>query len=269
MKRLSARLPSASATFLFSLLLTNALTVTKPAPAQHEQPTPQATPFVSPTVAPPQPSPTPDKTPRISQQEIVNFPGIGKVRISTFDASAESMRLEFRDASTEKMLDREYVGDYEPGPLPDMNPYLRFKVMHIKGLPDPLIVGVSMAPGVSDSSWQSVAVSAVGGELRELTTERLETSNQGGFYYGDLGSGRGFGALSWDSVWSGGDECHYCAHRFELKVYKWSEKTKHFEWYEVLRTHGKFEDGEKAVRSLGFNLSDMRRSFPDFKDFFE
>jgi hypothetical protein len=261
MKRLSARLPIASATFLFSLLITNALTVSKRAPACHEQPMPQATPFVSPTVAPPQPSPTPDKTPRINQQEIVNFPGIGRVRVSAFETFGESPHLEFRDANTDKILDSEYFFGDETEEGSVENPHLRFRVLHIKGFPEPLIVGMSATPGGDHDDWKSLSVGAVNGRLMEITSERLEGTDQGGFYYGDLGSGRGLGAASWEFV--GGNESNAAPHQYEMKIYKWNPKTASFEWYQVRRTRGKFDDGEKAVRSLGFNVRDMGLSSPD------
>jgi hypothetical protein len=261
MKHLSTRLPIASATFLFSLLITNALTVTKRAPACHEQPTLQATPFVSPTVAPPQPTPTPDKTPRISQQEIVNFPGIGRVRISAVETFAESLHLEFRDADTGKLLDSEYFFGEEAEEDNVESPYLRFRVLHVKGLPDPLVVGMSARPAADHDDWKSIAVGAVNGSFRELTSEQLEGTDQGGFYYGNLGHGRGLGTVSWEFVY--GNEGHPDPHQYELKVYKWNPKTTSFEWYQVLRTRGKFSDGEKAVRSLGFNVRDMGLGYPD------
>jgi hypothetical protein len=276
MNHLSARLPIASATFLFSLFITNALTVTKRAPACHEQPTPQATPFVSPTAAPPQSSPTPDKRPRISQQEIVNFPGIGQVRVKADATFGQYVRLIFEDSQSGKRLFQEQFygeGDcFKPdADDPENAPYARFRVMHIAGLPDPLIVGIAVSHGGNDGDWEAVAVGAVNGKLKDLTPGHLSTTDQGGFFFGDLGAGRGLGEAEWQGIWDLDCDCeaHFGEHQYELKVYKWSEEAKRFEWYQVLRTRGQFYSDKKAVRSLGFNLSDVRRSFPDFKDFFE
>lgn len=269
MKRLAARLPIALATFLFSLFVTAALTRVAPqtnAPAQNcdKLPMPSAPPAATSNIHPSESAHAADKTPRITQQELVNFPGVGQVKISAVETFGESTHLVFNDAKTGKLLDSEYLGDDAlRSDNPDL-PFLRFRVLHIKGLPDPLVVGVGVSYGGSDNGWESVAVGAVDGTLRELTEEHLNACDEGGFFYGDLGHGRGFGAVSWNFVW--GNESHPAPHQYELKVYKWNPKTASFEWYEVLRTHAKFDDGEKAVRSLGFDLRDVRKTFPDFKD---
>jgi hypothetical protein len=270
LKRLAARLPFTLATFLFSLFVTAALTpvtTTTNVPAPYSDPIliAKRTPAAPPNSPDSKSSRAADKPPRISQQEIVNFPGVGRVRVSAFETFEELTHLEFSDAKTGRLLYSESVGDDLPGPESQDRPFLRFSVLHIKGLPDPLVIGVGVTYGGSDDGWKSVAVGAINGELRELTSERLGACDEGGFYYGDLGRGRGFGAVSWDFIW--GDEAHPDPHQYELKVYKWSPKSGRFEWYEVLRTRAKFDDGEEAVRSLGFNVRDVRKKFPDFADF--
>lgn len=271
-KRLAARLPITLATFLFSLFATAALT-RAPAPTSVPAPYSGLTLVAKATPAAPngrdaEPVHAPDKGPRVSQQEIVNFPGLGRVSVSAVETFGESLHLEFRDAQTGRLLDTQYFGGTAPSAeLMEMNPFLRFTVMHVRGLPDPLIVGVAVTPGVSGSRWQSVAVGAVDGELRDLTFESLEASNLGGLYYGDLGGGRGPGAASWNWVWGYDDEGHYGPHRYELTVYRWNPESGRFDWDSTLRTRAKFESGKKAVRSLGYHLSDVRKSFPDFADF--
>jgi hypothetical protein len=266
MKRLAARLPIALTTFLLSLLVTVALTkvpAIRDVPLQNcdKLPTTNATPAATPNSLHSEPARAAAKTPRISQQEIITFPGIGRVRVTANEACYECPNVEFRDATSNKYLISENFSDGDDA-------IIRFKVMHVKGLPDPLIVGISVSPGGSDAGWESVAVGAVDGKLKDLTHEPLETANQGGFFYGDLGGGRGFGAISWCFVWDDGNG-HYAAHSYELKVYKWSQESKRFEWQQVLRTHSQFDDGVRAVRSLGFTVRDVRKTFPDFKDFFE
>jgi hypothetical protein len=144
-------------------------------------------------------------------------------------------------------------------------------VLHIAGLPDPLIVGIAISHGGNDGDWEAVAVGAVNGNLKDLTPDRLTTSDQGGFFFGDLEAGRGLGEAEWQGIWDLDCDCeaHFGKHQYEMKVYKWSEEAKRFEWHQVLRTRGQFYSDKKAVRSLGFNLSDARKTFPDFKDFFE
>ncbi|MCA1817005.1 MAG: hypothetical protein LC746_11465 [Acidobacteria bacterium] len=270
MKRLAARLPVALATFFISLLVTAALTRVAPktnAPASScdKLPATNATPAATPDAVSSEPTPPADKTTRISQQAVVTFPGVGRVSVSALETLGEGLRLEFHDASTGNLLETAYVGgSAEADDI--VKPLIKFRVLHVEGLPDPLVVAVTVSPGGSDCRWESAAVGAVDGKLVELTREHLEAFDEGGFYYGDLGRGRGFGAVSWDFIW--GDESHISPHQYELKIYKWNPKTASFEWHQVLRTREKFEDGEKAIRSLGFDLRDVRRSFPDFKDLY-
>jgi hypothetical protein len=272
LKRLVARLPITLATFLFSLFITFALTH---APATKDAPASDCAPRL---IAPPPPANTPhteparaaDKTPRISQQEIVNFSGVGRVRIKADETFGQNLRLIFENATSGKQLFEEsfYGRDdsFKPdADYPELAPYARFRVMHVKGLPDPLIVGIAIWPGGSDCYWEAVAVGAVDGELKGLMPEHLNAADEGGFFFGDLGGGRGIGTVSWDFIWDFGYESHFDQHQYELKIYKWNQKRDRFEWDQVLRTRAKFDDGEKAVRSLGFNLRDVRKSFPDFK----
>lgn len=252
MKRLAARLLITLTTFLFSLFITAAL--------YRVMPTTNATPAAAPNSLHPEPTPAAMKTPRISQQEIVNFPGVGRVKISALETFGESVHLEFRDADSDKLLDREFFfGDGAVEGSAE-NPCLRFRVLHIKGLPDPLVVAASITPAADHDDWKSFAIGVVNGKFVDLASEQLEGTDQGGFYYGDLGRGRGTGAVSWNFVW--GNESHPAPHQYEVKIYKWNPKTASFEWSQVLRTRTKFEDGEKAVRSLGFGVRDALRSLP-------
>jgi hypothetical protein len=168
--------------------------------------------------------------------------------------------LEFRDAGSDKLLDREFFFGAEAVEGSAENPLLRFRVLHVKGRPDPLIVAASVTPAADHDDWRSFAVGVVNGQFVNLTSEELEGTDQGGFYYGDLG--RGLCAVSWNFV--PGNESRADAHRYELKLYQWNHKTAGFEWSQVLRTRGKFDDGEKATRSLGFDVRDALRNFPDW-----
>ncbi|MFL6228797.1 MAG: hypothetical protein ACJ741_08460 [Pyrinomonadaceae bacterium] len=267
MKRQAARLPIALTTFLFSLFITAALTKVTPthtAPNCDKRPPPNATPAASPPNSlHSEPTRAADKTPRVSQQEIVNFPGVGQVKVTAFETFGESVHLEFRDANTDKLLHSEFFFGDDAVEGSAENPWLRFRVLHIKGVPNPLIVAASVTPAADHDDWKSAAVGVVNGRFVNLTSEQLEGTDQGGFYYGDLGRGRGFGAISWNFVW--GNESHPDPHQYELKVYTWNPKTASLEWHQVLRTRGKFDDGEEAVRSLGFNVRDALRTFPDWE----
>lgn len=199
-------------------------------------------------------------TPRISQRETLLMPGDGRVRVTAFETE-EDAHLVFEDAdSGRQLLSITMAHDA-------LKPTLRFKVMRVKGLPGPLVVGVGVSPGGSDSSYKLVAVAVVNGNLKELTrTDTFNTSEEGGFYIGDLGDGLGPGLAVWDFVWDFDYESHVSPHQYEIKLYRWNRETSRFEWASVLRSPGKFDSGEKAIRSVGLRFKDLRDSIPEFKE---
>ncbi|MDQ3919502.1 MAG: hypothetical protein M3348_13605 [Acidobacteriota bacterium] len=212
---------------------------------------------------PPAQAEAPDvKTPRIGQRETLLMPGVGRVRVTAFETDGQGARLVFENADSGKQLLSVTMVNDALRPLLRFN---RFKAMHFKGLPDPVVVGLAVEPGGSDAAYELRAVAAVGGELKELTrAETFTTEEEGGFYIGDLGHGLGIGLAVWDFVWDE-DESHVSPHRYEIKLYKWNEERTRFEWARVLRTPGKFDSGEKAVRSVGLHFKDLRGSIPEFK----
>jgi hypothetical protein len=264
MKRLSVRLAVAFATLATGLLL--ATPRIKPTlsrvPCEKNEAVNAPQPWAGSVEAPKQSTPqttlaeagVPDaKTPHVGQQETMLMPGVGRVRVTAFETE-ENTRLVFENADTQKEL------NYFTMAEDSLNPKLRFKVMHVKGLPDPMIVGVSVSPGGSDSTYEMVAVASVGGGLRELSrtdTDTFTTEEEGGFYLGDLGHGVGLGVVVWDFVW-GYDESHVSPHQYEIKFYKWNKETARFEWNKVLRTPGKFSSDKAALRSVGLKFKDVR-----------
>lgn len=195
---------------------------------------------------------------RIAQQEVVRMPGVGRVTVTAYE-DEEATRLVFDDAATGKELAAVKMAS------DSFKPKLRFRVLHVKGLPDPLVVGLAVSPGGSDSGWEAVAFGAVGGELRDVTGfEGLQTGDRGGFHFGDLGGGIGPGVAVWSDVWDTEYEGHPSPHRYEVKLYSWNKVNKRFEWHKVFRTRGKFDTGDDALRSAGLRFRDVRRGVRDF-----
>ena len=212
-------------------------------------------------VATPIIEPSPGGYSLISQEAIVRFPQFGNVRVRARE-EFKSLKLEFIDPKSEREVHTSYLGNYDwSWDNPDWNPKLRFKVISIKGLPDPLVVAIAMNPGVSDSGWEAVAVGVVNGRLEQLNYEALETSNEGGFYFGDLGHGLGLGAAQWNFVW-GEDECHPPPHKYEVKLFKWNGRR--FEWEKVLRTRRRYNSSQKALLAYGFHFVNARNLVPEW-----
>ena len=214
-------------------------------------------------VAEPPPPPPKVKPPvsRVSQEEVIRFPQIGAVRVSAHEG--KDLELTFTDEKSGEKLLTSYLGSFQwtrsDDNYAEWNPKLRFKAISVHGLPDPLVIAIAVDPGVSDSAWQAVAVGAVRGQLERLNWETLESSNEGGFFFGDLGHGLGLGAAQWDFVW-GEDEGHIGPHKYEVKFLKWTGRR--FEWLKVFRTRGEFEFGEDALRANGYHFMDIKGSFP-------
>jgi hypothetical protein len=203
---------------------------------------------------------------RVSQEEIIRFPEIGNVRVRANEDFGKGLRLTFFDPKSGGELLTAYFGssnwNWSGGSTAaESNPKLRFKAISIRGFPNPLIVGIAMNPGVSDSGWETAAVGVVNGELQRLTYETMETSNEGGFFFGDLGPGLGLGAAQWDFVW-GEDEGHMGPHKYEVKLSKWNGRR--FEWFKVFRTTREYEFGEDALRAHGYHFVDVKGMFPDW-----
>jgi len=184
---------------------------------------------------------------RISQEEIVRFPQIGAVRVRANEEVGRDLTLTFINQKSENEIQSYDFGSYwnwsKDTTDGDWHPKIRFKGISIRGLPNPLVIGIAMDPGVSDSAWQAVAFGVVDGQLQLLTFEKMETSNEGGFFFGDLGKGLGLGAAQWDFVW-GEEEGHPPPHKYEVRLSKWNGRR--FEWEKVIRTRGRYNSPQKA-----------------------
>jgi hypothetical protein len=200
---------------------------------------------------------------RISQEEEINFDGIGLVSVSAQDIRYTAKLVFTKISSGEDLLEAYVHSDMESydDDHPDMNPTLKFTVKRITGLPNPLVIAVAMNPGGSDDGWESFAVGAVNGRLQQLTFEHLQINDDGGFFFGNLGGGIGLGAAQYDSVW-GEDESHPPPHRYEIKLYKWNGRR--FEWEKVLRTRAQYNCAHDGIRALGFHFTDIRATFSDW-----
>lgn len=205
---------------------------------------------------------------RVSQERVIGFPEIGNVRVAAREDFGNSPRLTFTDEKSGREILSTYLGRFDcwslSGPeAASLNPRLRFKTIAIEGLPNPLVLGIAICPGGSDSAWEAVAVGVVDGRLEQLTFETMSTSDEGGFFFGNLGHGIGVGAAQWDFVW-GEDEGHPPPHKYEVKLLKWDGRR--FEWYRVFRTARKFDSPNAALKAYSFHFKDIRKSFPEWSD---
>lgn len=238
-----------------------------------------------PAYLPPRPSPpTPqtseaasaerdDPTPRITESVVVSFPTLGEVRARAVENFGEPVRLEFVKLEREEVLaafDAPH-SDSDPrgfspasGDSPE-SPFLRFKVLRVGGLPQPLILSVAVTPGGSDCGFYATVIGEQHGSLRVLTPEPLDTSILGGIHVGDLGGGRGAGAAVWHFIWDDG-EGHYSEHRYEVKLYPFDSRRGRFVEGATLRTRGKHARREDALGELGLKYTNLLQDMPDVSE---
>ena len=232
-----------------------------PPPAAYREPPPAATVTVSDTA--------PAVRPRVTQKLVTSFPGLGMVWVRAVENYGERMRIEVLSVETDALLySFEDPTDERPGAGSISNPFLRFRILRIEGLPQPLIFAVTVTPGGSGHGFYAMLIGEVGGRLKVLTEEPLGTSNQGGIYVGDLGAGRGFGAAVWETTWDYDSECHYCPHRYEVALYPFDSRRKRFVKGRVLKSQRQYGGhGDGALGELRLRYTDLLQDMPDVSDY--
>ncbi|MBO0726949.1 MAG: hypothetical protein J2P52_15200 [Blastocatellia bacterium] len=204
---------------------------------------------------------------KIVQQTTIRFPEIGLVRVSALEPLNELPQIVFTGLKNHKEISTIHLGTSDPDffkpHLEDKytKPFLRFKVLSVKGLPHPLILAVAVAPGGSDTLFESSIIGAVNGEIRVLTQEPLTNNVQGGVYVGYLGRKWGTGAAVWNFLWE--DGAHYEPHRYEVELYPFNVKTMSFQKGKVLASRRKYADrGAGALSELRLPYGDLLKSIP-------
>lgn len=213
---------------------------------------------------------TKEAGPRVTQQLWVDFPKAGLLHVRAVENYGEPMRVEVLDVEKDALL-YSFPAPTEEPPDADAkygNPFLRFRVLRVEGLPQPLIFVVAVMPGVSGHGFSAMLIGEVGGRLKVLTPETLDTNNQGGIHVGDLGGGRGAGVAVWWPVWDTGCEGHYSAHRFEVSYHPLDSRTKRFRKGKTLRSKRKYGGhGEGALKELGLGFTDLLQDIPDVSEY--
>jgi len=195
------------------------------------------------------------------------------VRVRAVDVTRGRPRLEFSSVQTGRRLLDVTAGASDPeafirepgGSL--MNPFVSFRVLRVRGLPDPLVLAVAVRPGGSDHGFEATVVGEAGGGLKVLTPADPPYVNiQGGFFVGDLGRGRGPGLVAWNFIWE--DSAHYGDHRYEVRLYPFDPARAAFGLPVTLQSKRKHASGAAALAELGLpRYKNLLDDFPAIADY--
>jgi hypothetical protein len=208
------------------------------------------------------------------QNAFVDFKEIGEVQVEAEEPIGELPRLIFTDAQRGRQLTTVSVGNVDPVFFPKLSagddyPKLRFRVLNVAKLPDPLVLAVGMMPGGSDCGYQPVVIASVGGHITSLLRKQITFTTQDAIAFGDLGNGRGYGFAVINYL-SRDDEAHYQQHYFTVEFFKWSERRGAFERVEKYTTKKKTDAIGAGIesglpRDEIIDREKLVEWFPDFR----
>jgi hypothetical protein len=157
-------------------------------------------------------------------------------------------------------------------PAPNL---LHFRVVRLRGLPQPLIIAVNASPGGSDTVFLTDLISSQNGQFRPLLDTPLQSTIEGGMLVAVLGRATGSGIALWDMVWgtwSGGHglgdmvwgpaASRIDPHRFERRRFVWNNAESRP--LPTLTTRGRYQQATAALRALGVAYPDLTLTFPAF-----
>lgn len=212
---------------------------------------------------------------KVTQEEAVVFPRVGRVKVRAVEARGRLPRLEFLREATGGRPQAVTLGTSDPRsyrPLDEpgvslIDPFVRFMPLNVEGLPAPLVLAVAVRPGGSDHGFETTIIGARGATFRVLTPGPLLTPIQGGVFVGDLGGRRGPGVAVWSFIWGDG-EAHYAEHRYEVRLYPFDARRGVFRRAAVLASKRKHRSAEGALEELGLpRYPNLLENFPAIKDY--
>jgi hypothetical protein len=113
--------------------------------------------------------------------------GIGDSSLVICGISAEEpdegwLNLSFTDVNSGRVLATIFAdksnGSFRGNDLSSIH----FRVLHVKGFPIPLILGIAHATVASDCAYQTIPIGLVHGKIRVLSPRVLDFGTQGGIY---------------------------------------------------------------------------------------
>lgn len=147
-------------------------------------------------------------------------------------------------------------------------PNAAFKIYHIDGLPQPLILVATVdSIGASQANYTiypyALSKTSKGQGLISLNPSNVkwQSDSYGGVFVGKLSSGERVGALVWEMLESARSADK---HKYRVHVYHWNGKQ--FVVAKRLTTQQKYSSGEEALKEFGYRVPNMSRDFFIIKD---
>lgn len=193
---------------------------------------------------------------KVTQAALVNFKTHKDVLAVSIEEFKKPLRLLLLGEDNEVIFSTQFRQDWPPREgFSYANPLLRFKVLHIKGLPSPMIFAVAVFPGGSDIGYAVKMIGEKNGKIATLSKDAIDLSIQNGVYLGYINRKYGYGMITWEFQW---EEAHYDPHKYKIKIYTWDSRKHEFIHKVTLTTKKKFSNGCSAVRHCGLPCKNFR-----------
>ena len=206
-------------------------------------------------------APCPSSVP-VAQHAMVPT-AIGRVEVRALQPESRALpRLELLDRNCRVLLSAGFGAPDPAAQGSEPPPHaLRFRALHIGGMPDPVVLATMASPGASDTEFETQLFAAEGGRFRRLLPHPVTSLLEGGVFVGDLGNGIGPGVAVWNMAWRS-DEVHADPHRYTLRRWRWIGNG--FAAMPVRTTRDRYGEPAAALGELGVDYRDMTQDFADF-----
>ena len=133
--------------------------------------------------------------------------------------------------------------------------FLRFKCFIIKGLPSPLLFAVATYPGGSDNGYEIKLITEIDSSITSINPAPIRLTIQDGIFLGYINRMYGYGMITWYHHW---DTPHYSPHKYEIRIFKWDQRSKRFVLSKTYKTQNKFKNGNSALLHYGLPCKNLR-----------
>lgn len=184
----------------------------------------------------------------------VDFPVVGKVHVEAYSSLREPGSYPYLLLKQSNGIESRFkflMGkEYSSEVLKEYRFPVRIKIVSVKGITTPLIVGVAGMQGGSDSTFETMIVGAVNDKLIDLLPDHPVTNIEDAVCVGLLGKNSLPQVLVAKFIW-GSDEAHPEPHYYYVTNYSWSGSL--FDMKSKRKTRSKHSTGLQALAEFGYD----------------